>query len=107
MTTIDDIMALAADYAAAAAGKTGVTMSKRTEPTKPYVPGSLRTAIQAALDEARAAERERISDNVWDAVMDDCENGVKWLNETASEKLMMNYPALWAALGAIRKGDTT
>lgn len=57
--TVDDIMALAADYAAAAAGKTGATMSKRTEPTKPYVPGSLRTAIATALDEARA-EIERL-----------------------------------------------
>jgi len=42
----------------------------------------------------RAQERERIHDLLIDAMQDDLENGVKWLNEHAAQKFFLDFPAL-------------
>lgn len=53
---------------------------------------------------AAAAERERISDAISDALSSDLENGVKWLNEKAADDFKQGYPALHAFLSNLRKG---
>lgn len=39
-------------------------------------------------------QKEQIMDNISDALQSDLENGVKWLNEKASEGFSKKYPAL-------------
>ncbi len=43
---------------------------------------------------AQAAERETISEEWWMCVQSDLENGVKSLNEAATEKLKKEYPEI-------------
>ncbi len=43
---------------------------------------------------AQAAEREAISDEWWMCVQSDLENGVKSLNEAATEKWQKEYPEI-------------
>jgi len=56
-----------------------------------------RLAIRAAV----AAERERIDDEISDAIQSDLENGVKWLNELAADDFKRKYPAINAVLSKI------
>jgi hypothetical protein len=49
---------------------------------------------------------ERVQDLLSDALQSDLENGVKWLNEMASEEFAKKYPALVEAINTImRMGD--
>jgi hypothetical protein len=44
---------------------------------------------------------ESIADALSDALQSDLENGVKWLNERASERFTADYPELRKAIAAI------
>jgi transposase-like protein len=59
------------------------------------------THMQCGIDElerffhmAQAAERETISEEWWMCVQSDLENGVKSLNEAATEKWQKEYPEI-------------
>lgn len=54
-------------------------------------------AVRVALDDAAATLAQAVCDDC-----DDCENGVKWLNEAASAKFAKDYPHLRAALNALK-----
>lgn len=51
----------------------------------------------------RAQALEQVSDDLAQALCDDCENGVKWLNEAASAQFRESYPNLRAAMNSITK----
>lgn len=50
--------------------------------------------VEQFFDMAQAAEREAISDEWWMCVQSDLENGVKSLNEVATEKWQKEYPEI-------------
>ena len=60
------------------------------------------SALEAALEEARAEERARIDDLFMDALQSDLEHGVKCLNEKAAEEFKQRYPAISAFPDALR-----
>ena len=43
-------------------------------------------------------QQEQIMDNILDALQSDLENGVKWLNEKASDDFSKKYPALYQVI---------
>lgn len=51
-------------------------------------------AIERFFHMAQAAERETISEEWWMCVQSDLENGVKSLNEAATEKWQKEYPEI-------------
>lgn len=59
--------------------------------------------LRAYADARVAQEREQIANALSDALSSDLENGVKWLNEMAADDFRSGYPALCAAIIAIRK----
>ena len=66
-------------------------------------------AIRLAIRAAVAQERERLDDEISDAIQSDLENGAKWLNELAADDFKRKYPAINAILSriaaAIRRGE--
>jgi len=53
-----------------------------------------RDALKEDAAQIRAQERKRIHDLLIDAMQDDLENGVEWLNEHATQKFFLDFPAL-------------
>ncbi len=58
--------------------------------------------MRAYAAEAVRVALEQAADELAQALCDDCENGVKWLNEAASAKFAKDYPHLRAALIALK-----
>ena len=61
---------------------------------RPYLDGIYQESIERFAALVAAAERDVIADEWWMCVQSDLENGVKSLNERASEKWHKEYPAI-------------
>lgn len=56
--------------------------------------------LRAEIERLRAA-LEAVDEALNDAAQDDCESGVKWLNERAAEKYLKEYPHTSAAISKV------
>ena len=65
-------------------------------------PGTLVLPI-AMFARFAALVREDVAADLAQALCDDCENGVKWLNEAAAAKFAKDYPHLRKALSALKE----
>ena len=63
----------------------------------------LARAVEAA---ARRQALEDAQSDLAQALCDDCENGVKWLNEKAAKDFAEKYPHLSAAIRSLIDKDT-
>lgn len=61
---------------------------------RPHLDGIYQESIERFAALVVAAERDVIADEWWMCVQSDLENGVKSLNERASEKWHKEYPAI-------------
>lgn len=70
---------------------------------------ALDPAVSSDARKLVAQERERLDDEISDAIQSDLENGAKWLNELAADDFKRKYPAINAILSriaaAIRRGE--
>ena len=71
-------------------------------------PGTCRVLIAEVLEAVAEIERLRtvlasIDEQFWQAAQDDCENGVRWLNESAASKYLSEYPHTKAAISFAHK----